>query len=86
VNFEYSPKVQELRQKLAAFMAEHVYPNEKAWKSHVTSAQRWQPVPLIEQLKEKRARRACGTCGGRRPTAARSPTSSTRRCARSWGA
>jgi acyl-CoA dehydrogenase len=53
VNFEYSPKVQELREKLAAFMAEQVYPNEKAWKDHVTSARRWEPVPLIEQLKEK---------------------------------
>jgi acyl-CoA dehydrogenase len=53
VNFEYSPKVQELQQKLAAFMAEHVYPNEHKWHAHVTSEKRWEVVPVIEQLKPK---------------------------------
>jgi acyl-CoA dehydrogenase len=53
VNFEYSPKVQELQQKLAAFMAEHVYPNEHKWHAHVKSEKRWEVVPVIEQLKPK---------------------------------
>ena len=57
MNFEYSPKVQELRQKLAAFMAEHIYPNEKSWEKHVRSEKRWEVVPVIEELKPK-ARKA----------------------------
>jgi acyl-CoA dehydrogenase len=53
LNFEYSPKVQELREKLHAFMAEHVYPREHEWHEHVIGPDRWKPVPLIEELKEK---------------------------------
>ncbi|HSA90612.1 MAG TPA: acyl-CoA dehydrogenase, partial [Burkholderiales bacterium] len=53
MNFEYSPKVQELREKLAAFMAAQVYPNEGTWKKHVTSGKRWEVVPIIEELKLK---------------------------------
>jgi len=53
LNFDYTPKVQELREKLMAFMARHVYPSEAAWKKHVTSEQRWQPVPVIEELKKE---------------------------------
>ena len=46
MNFDYTPKVQELREKLRAFMDEHVYPNERGqWHEHVASEQRWQPVP-----------------------------------------
>ena len=53
MNFEFSSRVQELQQKLAAFMHEHVYPNEQQWEAHVRSELRWQPVPLIEELKLK---------------------------------
>jgi acyl-CoA dehydrogenase len=53
VNFEYSPRVQELRQQLIAFMSEHVHPREHEWHAHVQSARRWEPVPLIEELKDK---------------------------------
>jgi acyl-CoA dehydrogenase len=53
LNFDYSPKVQELRARLLAFMAEHIYPNEEKWQGHVTSDRRWQPVPVIEELKPK---------------------------------
>jgi acyl-CoA dehydrogenase len=53
VNFEYSPKVQELREKLARFMADHVYPSEASWRKHVTSEKRWEVVPIIEELKPK---------------------------------
>jgi acyl-CoA dehydrogenase len=53
VNFDYTPKVQELRQKLIAFMGEHVYPNEGRWHAHVSGPDRWKPVPLIEELKVK---------------------------------
>jgi len=53
MNFEYSAKVQELRRQLMAFMAEHVYPNEHKWEAHVRSEKRWEPVPIIEELKPK---------------------------------
>jgi acyl-CoA dehydrogenase len=53
VNFDYTPKVQELRQKVAAFMAEHIYPNEGKWHAHVMGEKRWEPVPIIEELKPK---------------------------------
>jgi len=53
LNFDYTPKVQELRKRVSDFMAEHVYPNEHKWHEHTRSDKRWQPVPLIEELKPK---------------------------------
>jgi len=53
LNFDYCPKVQQLRHRLIAFMAEYIYPNEEKWHAHVTSDRRWQPVPVIEELKPK---------------------------------
>jgi len=53
MDFDYSPKVKELQKKLVAFMNEHIYPNEKAWYDHCNGPDRWQPVPIIEQLKPK---------------------------------
>ncbi|MDA8109599.1 MAG: acyl-CoA dehydrogenase family protein [Betaproteobacteria bacterium] len=53
MDFEYSPKVQELRKRLIAFMDEHVYPNDHVWWEHVRGERRWEPVPIIEQLKPK---------------------------------
>jgi acyl-CoA dehydrogenase len=51
MDFEYSPRVKELQQRLKAFMDEHIYPNEAKYYAHVHSDQRWQPVPIIEELK-----------------------------------
>src|SRR5262245_27274028 len=53
MDFEYSPKVQELRKRLIAFMEEHIYPNDHKWHEHVKSEKRWEPVPIIEELKPK---------------------------------
>ncbi|HYL91222.1 MAG TPA: acyl-CoA dehydrogenase family protein [Burkholderiales bacterium] len=53
MNFDYSPKVQELRERVTAFMREHVYPNEGKWHAHTRSAKRWEVVPIIEELKKK---------------------------------
>jgi acyl-CoA dehydrogenase len=53
MDFEYSPKVQELRKRLIAFMEEHVYPNDHKWWEHVKGEKRWEPVPIIEELKPK---------------------------------
>jgi hypothetical protein len=53
VNFDYSEKVQELRARLEEFMDRHIYPNEEKWEAHVRSERRWEPVPIIEELKPK---------------------------------
>jgi len=53
MHFEKSSKVQELEQRLVAFMNEHVYPNEASVEAEIGEGDRWQPVALIEQLKEK---------------------------------
>jgi len=53
MNFEYSPKTHELLSKLSAFMDDHIYPNEQRYLDEVDSGDRWQPVSLIEELKEK---------------------------------
>jgi acyl-CoA dehydrogenase len=57
MDFAYSPRVEELRKQLLAFMDEHIYPNEHKYYAHVHSDKRWEPVPIIEELKPK-ARKA----------------------------
>lgn len=53
MNFEYSPKVKDLRQRVMAFMDEHVYPNEKRAEQELNSGDRWQPLAVIEEVKKK---------------------------------
>jgi len=53
MDFEYSPKTKELGARLAVFMNEHVYPNEKRHAREVAEGDRWQPVPLVEELKAR---------------------------------
>jgi len=50
---EVSVRAEELRQRLAAFMDEHIYPNEAAFHRQKTEGDRWQPVALVEELKPK---------------------------------
>jgi len=51
MDFEYSEKVNDLRRRLAAFMDEHIYPNERRVHEHSRGPDRWNPVPVIEELK-----------------------------------
>jgi acyl-CoA dehydrogenase len=53
MDFDYSAKTLELQKRLAAFMDEHIYPNERAYLDEVNSGDRWQPLQLIEDLKAK---------------------------------
>jgi acyl-CoA dehydrogenase len=53
MDFEYSARTKELQKKLLAFMDEHIYPNEEKYYAHVNSPKRWEPVPIIEELKPK---------------------------------
>jgi acyl-CoA dehydrogenase len=56
MNFDYSDRCKELQARLLAFMDEHIYPNEKAFKQEVDRngldhGDRWIPTELIERLK-----------------------------------
>ncbi|MFC1797097.1 acyl-CoA dehydrogenase family protein [Pseudomonadota bacterium] len=51
---EYSEKSNQLLDKLSAFMDEHIYPNEEAYANQLhTAANRFAPLPLMDELKEK---------------------------------
>lgn len=55
MDFEYSDRCKELRTRLLAFMDEHIYPNEKAYKKEIdangAAGNRWVPTEIIERLK-----------------------------------
>ncbi|HKZ73960.1 MAG TPA: acyl-CoA dehydrogenase family protein [Steroidobacteraceae bacterium] len=52
--FESTAKSRQLQTRLAAFMDEHVYPNEARLAAQVNEgATRWKPLPLMEELKAK---------------------------------
>jgi len=53
MSFEHSAKSKDLQQRLSAFMVEHIYPNEKVYKRQIGDGDRWQPVPIIEELKPR---------------------------------
>ena len=53
MDFAYSPKVQELRERVQAFMDAHVYPAEKVFYQQVSEGDRWQPTAIVEELKAK---------------------------------
>lgn len=58
MEFEYSDRCKQLREKLLQFMDEHIYPNEKAYKNEVDhngkeKGNRWLPTAVIEALKPK---------------------------------
>ncbi len=53
MDFDYSPKVQDLRKRLAAFMDEHVYPNEQRFHDEVGDGDRWEPTKVVEELKAR---------------------------------
>lgn len=56
MNFDYSDRCKELQTRLLAFMDEHIYPNEKAFKKEIddngiNKGNRWIPTELMERLK-----------------------------------
>jgi acyl-CoA dehydrogenase len=51
VNFDYTPKMQEYREKVSAFMDRHIYPNEQRFHDEVATGDRWEPTKLVEELK-----------------------------------
>jgi len=53
MDFAYSAKVKELQERLGRFMDEHIYPNERRHDEDVAPEARWQPRPVVEELKPK---------------------------------
>ncbi|GIX25382.1 MULTISPECIES: acyl-CoA dehydrogenase family protein [Caldimonas] len=57
MDFAYTPKTQALREKLLAFMDEHIYPAEARYDeelaANTAAGKRWTPLQLIEELKVK---------------------------------
>ena len=53
MDFAYSPKVQQLRERVTAFMESHVYPAEAVFEQQVNQGDRWQPTAIMEELKAK---------------------------------
>ena len=53
MDFEFSDKVKELQTRLKEFMDQHIYPNEPTFLEQTDAGDRWEPLPIIENLKEK---------------------------------
>ncbi|WP_017938205.1 acyl-CoA dehydrogenase [Zestomonas thermotolerans] len=53
MDFAYSPKVQELRERVTAFMESYVYPAEAVFAQQVAEGDRWQPTAIMEELKAR---------------------------------
>jgi acyl-CoA dehydrogenase len=54
MDFEHSEKVNELRERLMAFMDEHIYPNQDAVREQVAAmGDEWTAIPIVESLKPK---------------------------------
>jgi acyl-CoA dehydrogenase len=55
MHFDYSPKVEALRERLLGFFERHIYPNEAAYLAEVAAnraaGNAWQPTRVIETLK-----------------------------------
>ena len=49
--FDASPKVQDLQQRIAAFMEQYIYPNEQRHVEEAESLGPWKVLPLIDELK-----------------------------------
>jgi len=53
MDFYHSKKATEFQRRLRVFMDENIYPNEKRYTQEINSKNRWKPLVLIEELKEK---------------------------------
>ena len=57
MDFSYSPRTQDLQQRVSHFMAEHIYPNEARYHAELdantAAGKRWTPLQVIEDLKPK---------------------------------
>jgi acyl-CoA dehydrogenase len=53
MDFYHSANALELQRRLSAFMDANIYPNEQVHADEIARGDRWQPLSLIEDLKQK---------------------------------
>jgi acyl-CoA dehydrogenase len=53
MDFEFSPKVQDLRNRLQAFMDEEIHPREALFEAQVDEGDRWESPEILADLKQK---------------------------------
>ena len=57
MDFNYTPKVQEMRHRLLDFMSQHIYPNEHRFHDEIEANRRagnvWLATKVVEELKPK---------------------------------
>jgi acyl-CoA dehydrogenase len=53
MHFDHSAKATDLQRRLVSFMDEHIYPNEATFRRQIREGDRWQPVPIVEDLKTR---------------------------------
>ena len=53
MDFEFSSRVENLRQQLLAFMDEQIYPNETLFDEQVGAGNRWESPAILEELKAR---------------------------------
>ena len=53
MDFQYDATTEELRARLLAFMADHVYPAERVAAEQSAAAGRWDRPPILDELKAK---------------------------------
>ncbi len=51
--FEMSEKAKDLHRRVWEFVEKNVVPGESVYKQQVAEGDRWQPVPIMEELKKK---------------------------------
>jgi acyl-CoA dehydrogenase len=53
MDFDYSAKSVELQRRLVSVMDEQIYPHEQTYRDELGHGDRWRPLKLIEELKQK---------------------------------
>src|SRR5690348_14507875 len=53
MDFNESPKTADFRSRLKSFMDAHIYTNEARCHDELHTGDRWRPLRLIEELKER---------------------------------
>ncbi len=51
--FHISNRAKDLQERLRAFMDSYIYPSEEAYYRQLNTGDRWQVIPLLEELKNK---------------------------------
>jgi acyl-CoA dehydrogenase len=58
MNFDFSPKIEDLRHRLLVFMDDFIYPNELTYREQLQNAPtRWQVPPIIKELQQQARQR-----------------------------